>query len=186
MLDKRKDCSWIIPVVILLLFFMIAFPFLIVIFVIIFYNSKLNLEEIIKKIWIENCVWIEKITKDKWIQDWKINREKFKKVYYDYIKEEKQKKNNTESLEIKSKIKKNEYEVFDEYLDETKKLKMETNNIKKASTKKVKDDFYKSKYSSKNKLKTYWTDKKLKKYEFNWWKSIWDNHVGVLDEFDKK
>ena len=174
-INTTRCAMWKIVAIVAFLVILVVFfgPFLIVILVVIYLKTDLDLEKTLKSLWIYDCFWISAKTKVPWKNLPESQIEKpVKKVYYDYIRDMLNEKNKWKfdtMLEVKKEKKKEKLEFIweDKLVNNKSKIRYRRRSNDNAKTK---DLHFK-------------TDKK---YEFNWWKSIWDDYESVIDNLDKK
>ena len=167
-INNTKCTKWIILIVVAIMLFLLM-PFLVIILIAIYFKTDLNYKKILRNLWIYDCFNIPAKTQTPWEKKPNSQIKKpVKKVYYDKLLEQKKKdsSNIKEKLmkELNDKIveKRNKYETNNEFLDRKRKIKRD------ASPHVDTDKFDKT--SDNN---------------YNWWKSIWDDYVSVLDKYQK-
>jgi hypothetical protein len=148
----------IIVIIIIAIIIFIVFPPLIFILGFLYFKSWVSLEKLLKVLWIDIK-----------------NTNNSRKNNYS--------RNNSNAP---SKIKKPvtyKKTSYDELVENRKKDK-----IVKSRIQPINKNSYKAKEKNNNFSKNYSpnSDNKSNKYEFNWWKSIWDDYESVLSKMDNK
>ena len=150
----NENCVFSYTIIFIWLSVLFLFPFITFILAVIYFKTDVSVKNILKKTWIYDCLWLEKITKAPWNRNWKWRDIEIKKTRYDYIRE--------------ARIKNKDYKVnnFDFLVKENSKKENTRNKLKR---------------EAKNTVINKWNNLRSKNYEFNSWKSIWDDYESVLD-----